>query len=222
VREVNGLIPTHVLARGELVHLLYELGRTRATGVLTLHVAGRAAEELPVRRGQLMAADTDALARQASRRLTHFASLAGVRYALAPAAGDMSGLEPQLSLAAWARSYLEQQLDPQAAQALVAELTGVKLVLVQAHAPDVSLCDATDRRILEALAQPRRLDQIWHHARTPRFRLLSFLHVLRVLGALEIVPGEGVRVEAPSQPVALAAVAGAARQPELCISDRGC
>jgi DnaJ-domain-containing protein 1 len=36
------------------------------------------------------------------------------------------------------------------------------------------------------MAQPRRLDQIWPLARTPRFRLLAFVHFLRAVGALEV------------------------------------
>ncbi|MBK9032477.1 MAG: DnaJ domain-containing protein [Myxococcales bacterium] len=34
------------------------------------------------------------------------------------------------------------------------------------------------------MAQPRRLDQLWPLARTPRFRLLAFLHFLRQVGGL--------------------------------------
>jgi DnaJ-domain-containing protein 1 len=34
------------------------------------------------------------------------------------------------------------------------------------------------------MTQARRLDQIWPLARTPRFRLLAFLHFLRAVGAL--------------------------------------
>ena len=47
--------------------------------------------------------------------------------------------------------------------------------------------DESDRRMLAAMAQPRRLDQIWPLARTPRFRLLAFLHFLRTVGALSLV-----------------------------------
>jgi DnaJ-domain-containing protein 1 len=45
------------------------------------------------------------------------------------------------------------------------------------------------------MRMPRRLDQIWPLARTPRFRLLCFLHFLRSVGALR---EEGV--SAPKQP----------------------
>jgi len=42
------------------------------------------------------------------------------------------------------------------------------------------------------MTQPRRLDQIWPLARTPRFRLLAFLWFLRGVDALEV---EGVVAE---------------------------
>jgi hypothetical protein len=44
--------------------------------------------------------------------------------------------------------------------------------------------DDTDRRILAALAQPRRLDELVAITRAPRFRLLCFVHFLRAVGAL--------------------------------------
>jgi hypothetical protein len=46
--------------------------------------------------------------------------------------------------------------------------------------------------MLAAMTLPRRLDQIWPLARTPRFRLLAFVHFLRGVDALEV---EGVVVE---------------------------
>jgi DnaJ-domain-containing protein 1 len=52
--------------------------------------------------------------------------------------------------------------------------------------------DEADRRMLAAMTQPRRLDQIWPLARTPRFRLLAFLHFLRAIDALEV---EGIVAE---------------------------
>src|SRR5262249_55058959 len=49
--------------------------------------------------------------------------------------------------------------------------------------------DEADRRMLAAMAQPRRLDQIASLARVARFRLLAFLHFAHGVGALDI---EGV------------------------------
>jgi DnaJ-domain-containing protein 1 len=51
--------------------------------------------------------------------------------------------------------------------------------------------------MLAALAAPRRLDQIWSHARTPRFRLLAFIHFLRAIDGLDV---EGV-VADKSKPI---------------------
>jgi len=40
---------------------------------------------------------------------------------------------------------------------------------------------------LAAMSQPRRLDQIWPLARTPRFRMLTFLHFLLSVGAVSLI-----------------------------------
>jgi DnaJ-domain-containing protein 1 len=97
------------------------------------------------------------------------------------------GRQPQVSLAGWVRTHLEQQVDRSLAESLVRELAGMRLVLRSELAPEPQ--DEADRRLLAAMVQPRRLDQIWPLARTPRFRLLAFLHFLRSVEALEV---EGV------------------------------
>jgi DnaJ-domain-containing protein 1 len=189
-----------LLGRGEFARLAYGLGRARATGVLTVHPPGRRAEVMVLRRGHLMAASTDALGRQTSRRLAHLASMS-VRYTFDSdtLAYPPGAVDRQFSLAAWARSFFEAELDAQMARSLVAEFTGARLMVAADRAPDPSLCDPTDLRILEALAQPSRLDQVWHHARTPRFRLLSFLYFLRCIDALEVVDAMAPAPEPPVQ-----------------------
>jgi len=102
------------------------------------------------------------------------------------------GAQNQLPLAPWARQHLEQQLDGTLADLLLRELAGIRLSIRIELAPDPGTCDEADRRMLLALAQPRRLDQIWTMARTPRFRLLSFIHFLRAVDALDV---EGVVAE---------------------------
>lgn len=173
------------LGRGQLARLAYRLGHKRATGVLTLGF-GRRREVLVLRRGYLMTGDLDALGRRASQRLARLASADGATYRFegGVAAYPPGAVQKQLALATWARQHLERQLDAGAARDLVTELAGVRLSVRPSLAPDPATCDATDLRILEAMRQPRRLDQIWPLARTPRFRLLSFLHFLRQVGAL--------------------------------------
>ncbi len=75
---------------------------------------------------------------------------------------------------------------------MIRELAGMRLSVRPELAPDDAQCDEADRRMLAAMAQPRRLDQLWPLARTPRFRLLAFLHFLRAVDALEV---EGVVAE---------------------------
>jgi DnaJ-domain-containing protein 1 len=99
------------------------------------------------------------------------------------------GGQHQLPLATWARTHLEQQLDGTLADLLLRDLAGIRLSIKVELAPDPMTCDEADKRMLAAMAQPRRLDQIWSLARTPRFRLLSFIHFLRAVDALEV---EGV------------------------------
>src|SRR6185295_18873387 len=94
------------------------------------------------------------------------------------------GATHQVSLAGWARTYLEQQLDGSLAERLVQQLAGIRLSIRAELAPTPA--DEADRRMIAAMAQPRRLDQIWPLARTPRFRMLAFLHLLRSVGALDV------------------------------------
>jgi len=174
------------LERGDFVRLAWRLGRARATGVLTIYRGGGEGDVLVLRRGQLMTAAVDPLGRRAAARL---ARIAGLPHALCSFDGGTAAYPPgaverQLGLATWARRHLEAQVDAGMAQRLVAALAGVRLGVRAELAPEPAMCDATDLRILEAMAVPRRLDQIWPLARTPRFRLLTFLHFLDAVGAL--------------------------------------
>jgi DnaJ-domain-containing protein 1 len=179
---------TERLARGEFVRLIYRLARTHATGVLTVQAARGAPEILVLRRGQLVAAEQEPGegSRRTAQKLERLASLEGARahFDGGLAAYPPGGALRQYNLAVWARSHLEGQLDAGQAQAMLQELAGARLALRPELAPELSWCDETDRRILAAMAVPRRLDQIWPLARTARFRLLTFLYFLRAVGAV--------------------------------------
>jgi DnaJ-domain-containing protein 1 len=227
------------LGRGELVRLIYRLGRHGASGVLTIRPrsastssegspseseawggdhkgfargAGRSPvgstrpEVFALRRGFAIERvgpgasshrDGELGRRAVAARLARLAAQdnlalvfeGGVTAVIPP------GASHGVSLAVWARAHLEQQLDSSLAEALVRQLAGVRLTLRAELAPEPA--DDADRRMLAAMAQPRRLDQIWPLARTPRFRLLAFLHFLRAVDALE---GTGVAAD-PSGPV---------------------
>jgi DnaJ-domain-containing protein 1 len=189
------------LARGEFVRLIYRLARTRATGVLTVQPPRGAADMLVLRRGVLVAAEQDPGegSRRTAHRLERLAALEGARVQFdgGLAAYPPGGALRQYNLAAWARSHLESQLDAGQAQAMLQELAGARLALRPELVPELSWCDDTDRRILAAMAVPRRLDQIWPLARTARFRLLSFLYFLRAVGAVTPL-GVSAPVTAPS------------------------
>jgi DnaJ-domain-containing protein 1 len=187
------------LGRGELVRLLYRLGRHGASGVLTLAVRTSRPEVLVLRRGGALCADGELARRALGARLVRWAAEPSIE---ATFEGGVTAYPPgtvnQLSLAGWARSHLETQFDSGLAEVLVAELASRRLTLRTDLAPEPA--DDTDRRILAALAQPRRLDQIWPLARAPRFRMLAFLYVLRTVGALE-VDASATRSTAAGPPV---------------------
>jgi DnaJ-domain-containing protein 1 len=180
--------------RGDLVRLLYRLGRQAASGVLTITAAGsHRAEVFVLRRGAIVMAEGDAARRALVGRLVRLVALDSLTVLFE---GGVTAYPPgsqnQLPLATWARGHLEQQLDGALADILLRELAGIRLSIRVELAPDPATCDEADRRMLLALAQPRRLDQIWSLARTPRFRLLSFIHFLRAVDALDV---EGVVAE---------------------------
>jgi len=178
------------VGRSDLVKVLYRLGRQAASGVVTIGGAGPRDEVLVLRRGGVVCSDssvlTTRLVRLAALELLHVRFEGGVT-AYPP------GSQHVLYLAGWARAHLEQQLDGSLADVLVRELAGTRLSIRPELAPEPA--DEADRRMLAAMVQPRRLDQIWPLARTPRFRLLAFLHFLR---AVDVLVVEGVAARRPA------------------------
>ena len=174
--------PGERIERGEFARVVYRLGRNEATGILTIATERERAEVLVLRRGSLCADD-------ARVGLARLARLAAVGPALVRFDGGVSAHPPvpaarTVPLAAWARRHLESQLDASRAEQLTAQLAGARLSLRPELSPPMAMLDEADRRILAAMAQPRRLDQLWPLARTPRFRLLGFLYFLRQVGGL--------------------------------------
>ena len=205
------------LARGEFVRLAYRLGRSNATGTLTVEVDRAERAALVLRRGALVAAPTDERGTQARTRLARLAAAeAGRCWFDGGSAPYPPGATVTVPLAAWARQHLEAQLDSSRAEILTAELAGRRLHLADDHQVPADLLDEADRRILAAMTQPRRLDQLWTQARVPRFRLLTFLHFLRhvgVLTAAEIGAHDSGphRQAAPAPPLSTLATAAALR-----------
>lgn len=185
------------LGPGGLARLAYRLGHDAASGVLTLAVrpapAGARAEVVVLRRGAAVSGDGELARRALKTRLARAAGAAALAVQFdAGVPACPPGALHQVPLAAWARGHLEAQLDGALAERLVRELAGARLALHAelAPAPD----DEADRRMIAALADttsPRSLDQLWQLARTPRYRLLAFIHFLRGVGALRIEPLSG-------------------------------
>jgi len=182
------------LGRRELVPFLYRLGRSAASGLLTLTTTSSSRGEVFVlRRGGVVVPDGELAKRAAMARLQR---MAPIDHVMAIFEGGIAaappGVQETVALATWARQHLEAQLDNTLAETLLRELAGIRLSIKPACAP--LAVDESDRRMINALAQPRRLDQIWPLARTPRFRLLAFIHFLRSIDALE---GQGVAAVLP-------------------------
>lgn len=172
------------LERGEFVLLCYRLGHSRATGVLTLELDQGKSELLVLRRGQVFTRNSDALGRLTRRKLETLAVAGCYAHFDSGLAAYPPSIGRPFSLVTWARQHLEAQIDSARAQELVRELAGARLVIANDKVPDPEHLDATDQRIIETMRMPRRLDQIWPIARTPRFRLLCFIHFLRSVGAV--------------------------------------
>lgn len=156
-----------------------------------------------VRRGLITEAALDeALRRQATMRLERLSLSAGARYELDAAGEPPAQLRTgrPLALTSWARRHLEARVDAVKARQLQQELAGARLALRKDLVPDDADLDDTDRRILSALAAPRRLDELERSAHAPRFRLLAFLHFLAAVGALEPL---GVAAPRPTPEVPL-------------------
>jgi len=175
------------LAPGDFVRAVYALWRRQATGVLTVAGEGERVEVLVLRRGDLMVPEADALGRLTSKKLEGICSWRRASYHFD---GGIAAYPPgsrarRFQLGHWARRHLEAQLSQRRAEELMHELAGVRL-LVRSAAVPAALLDDTDRRIVSALSEPRRLDQVWALARCPKFRLLGFIHFLRELGAIEL------------------------------------
>ena len=173
-----------LLVRGELVRLLYRLGHEGASGVLTFNIRAPKTEVFVLRRGHVVVGEGELVRKTVTGRLARLLSIDDL---IVSFDGNVTAYPPgathQISLAGWTRHHLEAQLDGTLAEKLVRELAGIRLCLRPKLAPDA--IDEADRRMLVAMAQPRRLDQIWPLARTPRFRLLAFIHFLRNVDALE-------------------------------------
>jgi hypothetical protein len=178
------------LARGELAKLAYRLGRQEASGVLSVTAVAGRVEVFVLRRGGVVVGDSELARRTVVSRLGRLAAAPCTVWFDGGVSAAPPGVQQRVALAGWAREHLEAQLDGRMAEALIRDLAGMRLALRAELAPQA--VDDVDRRILAAMAQPRRLDQIWPLARTSRFRLLAFLHVVRVVGALEV---EGVVAE---------------------------
>ena len=195
------------LGPGEFPRVVFRLWRSDATGVLTVSEGARSPQVLVLLRGSLVVPESDALGRGAVRLLETICSWRRSRYHFD---GGVNAYPPggrRYSLGGWVRRHYEGQIDRRGAEVLISELAGTRLSLKPRWMLPDSLTDETDRRIIAAMALPRRLDQIWPLARCPKFRLLAFVHFVRQTGGLSMT---GVAAPAP-MPIADPKIAEARR-----------
>jgi len=160
------------------VTFAYELGRSRATGVLASEASG----DLLIRHGAAVAAPLDVLGRRAAGELARVATLDSPAWSFRP--GPVSAGGRTLPLVQWVRQHVERGVDLALATQLTSELGSTRVSLRPGEAPDLAELDATDRLLVSALAVPRDLRELAALARAPRFRVLAFVHFLRSVGAL--------------------------------------
>ena len=214
----------HEIVSGrELVALLYRLARNEATGTLELARPMTRPRALLLRNGHLVASprspggfggsdaqqprqSTGRPIGEALRRLAAEPKIR-VRFEGGPCAYPPK--YRRLALDGWAFAYFEASLSGRRASELARELAGVRLQIREELAPDPVRLDDTGRRLLAALTDPRRADELSGAARAPRFRTLAFLFALDQLGALER-KGIGVRPTAEARTVASRALGVAA------------
>jgi hypothetical protein len=177
---------THVKA-GELPSYWFGLGRTLASGVLSIDDPRGRRDVIVMRRGSVVVAlATTHLAGVRLARLvnTNHNSELNIEFDGGTIAYPPGHRVQQLDLAGWVRQHLEAQVDGVLADRLTRQFAGTRLLLRPEALRGCNL-DEADRRMVAAMAIPRRLDQIWPLARTPRFRLLAFLHFANNVGALD-------------------------------------
>jgi hypothetical protein len=192
------------LGPGELVRLAYRLGHQAASGILTLAGCSAAAarpDVLALRRGAAVCGNGEPGKRALMTRLARAAAepVLVARFEDGVTAYPPGALH-QVPLAGWARGHLEAQLDGRLADALLRDLAGARLAIRPELAPPPA--DEADRRMLAALAELRRIDEIWPLARAPRFRLLALLHFLRSVDALAVEPAARPAAARPAPRVA--------------------
>jgi hypothetical protein len=160
--------------------------------MLKLTARGERTDVFVLRRGNAMVGEGELAKKSLLARLARFVSTEDVTLLFEGGVTSVipPGAHHSVSLMGWARGHLEAQLDSSLADALVRQLAGIRVAIRAELAPDP--LDEADRRMLVAMTLPRRLDQIWPLARTPRFRLLAFIHFLKSVDALSV---EGVVAE---------------------------
>lgn len=177
-----------ILSGRELLALLYRLARNGATGVVTASRPGTDQSALILRRGQLVVSGQPAAQKRIGDLLRGWAAEARLRVRFdGGAAPYPPGMTPRVvALDAWIVAFFQRSMSSSLARQTAAELAGARIGIRPELAPRPEHLDDADRRVLDCLAEARRLDEIPAAARAPRFRVLALLFALRELDALAL------------------------------------
>jgi DnaJ-domain-containing protein 1 len=176
---------------GEFACVIFRLAITHASGVLAIDDSAGRRDIIVLRRGAMVLADTATAKPAAQVRLARLMAESTRRHLMVSFDAATCAYPPGLRgsvipLANWLRSHIEAQVDQRLADHLLKSLAGARLSVVSSAVAGMAL-DECDKRLLEVMATPRRLDQIWSLAKAPRFRLLAFVYFMQSVGVLEVV-----------------------------------
>jgi DnaJ-domain-containing protein 1 len=184
---------------GELAATLFRLAAHAASGVVAIDDSAGRRDILVLRRGAMVLADTSTAQQAANLRLARLMAESQRSHLVVSFDAATNAYPPGIRgrvmpLAGWIRSHLENQVDISQVERMTHEFAGARLMVDDgsrvgnggSEALSALTLDECDRRMLQAMAIPRRMDQIWPLARAPRFRLLAFVHFLRAIGLLQV------------------------------------
>lgn len=154
-----------------------------------------AIEELPIREGALVSEPHDALGRIAHAKLDEAARSPSAHAAFRP--GPIAAAGREISLVRWVKQHLVRALDAERAAALARRVGDTPIVIGPAFRLDPSVLDAHERLLLAALDRPRGVDELATRTRQSRYRVLSFVHFLDVVGALAVTRSSRASADAP-------------------------
>jgi DnaJ domain len=169
----------------DFVVVAWEKGCSRATGALSVQPLRGMRQTITVRDGGIISCHSDALGRRADAELSRLAAIPNAVVSFD--AGPVEGRGRPWPLDRWARRAIDRMLSVEKAEQLTRELGSATLTL-NSSLPIAIGADECERVLLEHLARGAKLGELFSAARVPRYRVLSLVHFVLAVGALEAPP----------------------------------